>query len=310
MPTYVPQIEGNTVRVGGNARQQFYDPSGYGRPEETGNEITLSFVEAAHLLWRGKFDSIDRMEFDAFVSYASESNDLFIPLLVVYNDLRERGFYIQHLPLDDSIDVYPRGEKPYESEPAYTVKVVTERDTFDSGEMGDVLGVVDDEGDVTYFEVEAWDEQGETPTLDIDTQLVGEVVGSHVVVVDYPDDLHSRAFYGSESSGRLLLSPVEAHYLSERGVLDFEDELPRGDDFDRRARVYADLRDRRTCPRSGFKFGTDFRVYDYETVENLDDVSHSEYLVETVERGHVFDASEVSRAVRLAHGVNKTMVFA
>ncbi len=81
-----------------------------------------------------------------------------------------------------------------------------------------------------------------------------------------------------------------------------------GERFDRRLRTYADLRARDMVPKTGFKFGADFRTYlDVETVEDL---PHSEHLVRVVEPDHVFAPRELSLDVRLAGGVRKRMVFA
>ncbi|MDZ7688167.1 MAG: tRNA-intron lyase [Halobacteriales archaeon] len=102
------------------------------------------------------------------------------------------------------------------------------------------------------------------------------------------------------NGGALVLSPVETAYLADRGVLDAPDV-----DIDaRQLAVYADLRDRGACPRTGFKFGADFRVY-----ETPDD-DHAGLLVSAVGSGARMSVVEVSRAVRLAHGVRKRMVFA
>ncbi|SMO84400.1 tRNA-intron lyase [Halorubrum cibi] len=81
-----------------------------------------------------------------------------------------------------------------------------------------------------------------------------------------------------------------------------------GDRFGRRLATYRDLRERRTVPKTGFKFGADFRTYlDVETVEDL---PHSEHLVRVVEPDHVFAPRELSLDVRLAGGVRKKLVFA
>jgi tRNA-intron endonuclease len=60
--------------------------------------------------------------------------------------------------------------------------------------------------------------------------------------------------------------------------------------------------------KTGFKFGTHFRVY--KSVGGLEKVPHSDFLVHTVPEDHVFFPPVLSRAVRLAHSVRKEMVFA
>jgi len=61
-------------------------------------------------------------------------------------------------------------------------------------------------------------------------------------------------------------------------------------------------------PKTGFKFGADFRVYG--DVESVDELGHSELLVRVLSAGHDFEPRELSLDVRLAHGVRKRMVFA
>jgi len=68
------------------------------------------------------------------------------------------------------------------------------------------------------------------------------------------------------------------------------------------------LRERKLVVKTGFKFGTHFRVY--KQVERLLKVPHSEYLVHTVPKDHIFLPPVLSRAVRLAHSVRKQMIFA
>jgi tRNA-intron endonuclease len=81
-----------------------------------------------------------------------------------------------------------------------------------------------------------------------------------------------------------------------------------GERFDRRLAVYRELRDADMVPKTGFKFGADFRVY--SAVESVDDLGHSELLVRVIEADHEFVPRDLSLDVRLAHGVRKRMVFA
>ncbi|TKX78621.1 tRNA-intron lyase, partial [Halorubrum sp. SD626R] len=78
--------------------------------------------------------------------------------------------------------------------------------------------------------------------------------------------------------------------------------------FDRRLAVYRSLRGADAVPKTGFKFGADFRTY--LDVESVDDLPHSEHLVRVVEPDHRFSPRELSLDVRLAGGVRKEMVFA
>lgn len=280
-----PKGTSRNLQVDGSEARSLYHDSGYGRLTEDG--LRLSPVEARHLESRGKI----RVDEDAPEPEAA--------VYAVYSDLRERGYYLQHRAGETHVDRYPRGEHPADAEPT-RVDVTDERGTVDLREV-EVQAVYDRENDVTYFEVDDWTPEGETPQPE----------GRHLVeysesgyLVEEAGELHSTCFYGVpvEGGDSVQLSREEARYLYDEGVIEIE-EPP---EESRETQIYADLRDAGACPRTGFKFGTAFRVY--ETVTDAGDLPHSTYLVEPSEAE--IDARALSRAVRLAHGVRKTMVFA
>ncbi|MDY6765045.1 MAG: tRNA-intron lyase [Halobacteria archaeon] len=308
------ELKDDRVVLGENARQRFYDSSGYGVPHESGSGLDLSLVEAAHLLYRGKLDSVGGMEFSEFLEHASETDRSFLPVFWVYKDLRERGYYLQHTPeLGSALRLYSRGDTPATSDPETRVRVRNERQPLNVSELKDeeLLGIVDEEGDITYFKVDEWDVSGGTK-IPSSEGVTGHIINESVIVERPPGALYSSSFYGNRFDDRLRLSLVEAYDLVKRGILNIKGgpDISKiaGTDFDLKSRVYTDLRNRGVCPKTGFKFGTHFRVY--ETITNVNDLSHSEYLVHALPPGFAFDIPELSRAVRLAHGVRKTMVFA
>ena len=81
-----------------------------------------------------------------------------------------------------------------------------------------------------------------------------------------------------------------------------------GERFDRRLVVYETLREQGVAPKTGFKFGADFRTY--AAVEDVENLGHSELLVRVFDAGHVFEPRDLALDVRLAHGVRKTMAYA
>jgi tRNA-intron endonuclease len=72
--------------------------------------------------------------------------------------------------------------------------------------------------------------------------------------------------------------------------------------------VYSALRGQGYTPKTGFKFGADFRVY--ESVESVNDLGHSAYLVQVLQASDEATAQEIALEVRLAHGVRKRTIFA
>ncbi|MFC6719506.1 tRNA-intron lyase [Natrialbaceae archaeon GCM10025810] len=331
------------VRVAGDARQRYHDARGYGYPLE-GNEIALAPVEAAHLLYRGDLEAVvdeegRRLDFREFV--AREPGTDFGVRFLVYADLRSRGFYLSPAtepwvanPLESAdLAVFPRGKGPRDGEIEHPLRVVGERADVAASDLEEgVLAVVDEESEITYFDVNRLDPRGtsqsagdDSSSTDADdslpTDVEADLLTDRVVVWEPPLDLYERHFYGQPLEGReydeptLQCSLLEATYLAERGVISLEPSVVRdrgreveGERFDRRLRVYTDLRERGVVPKTGYKFGADFRTY--ADVESVADLGHSELLVRVHPADYVFEPRDLALDVRLAHGVRKTMVFA
>ena len=155
----------------------------------------------------------------------------------------------------------------------------------------------------------------------------GVLLDDRVLVPEPPADLHRRGVYGQPLGEgndvepvRLQLSLVEAAYLAERGALSLDGtdstastvvergRAVEGERFDRRLAVYEALRERGVVPKTGFKFGADFRTYG--GAEDVDSLGHSESLVRVLPPDHVFTPRELALDVRLAAGVRKRTVFA
>jgi len=354
-------LRGDAVRVAGDARQRFYDSRGYGRPLD-GNEIELSRVEAAHLLFRGDLSGValasdaDPVGFERFFVESAAAADRFAVRYLVYSDLRDRGFYLSparepwpggSADVADAVDfvAYQRGSTPDTGDVKYPVQVVGERESLPAaGLAGRTLAVVDEESDITYFAATEGRIEGATD-YEPPERLDGVLLSDRVVVWDAPDPLYERGFYGQPLTGRaaavegaIQLSLVEAASLAADGVLSLSASVGaagatpgegtadgttpdgpaaavvargrevEGERFDRRLAVYKRLRAADAVPKTGFKFGADFRTYlDVETVEDL---PHSEHLVRVVDADHRFSPRELSLDVRLAGGVRKEMVFA
>jgi len=349
-------LRGDAVHVGGDARQRFHDSGGYGRPLG-GDEIALSRVEAAHLLFRGDLSGIaigdGEVGFERFFVESAAAADRFAVRYLVYADLRDRGFYLSparepwpggDIDAPDAVDfvAYERGSTPDTGNVKYPVQVVGERESLPAaGLAGRTLAVVDEESDITYFAATEGRIDGATDYAPPD-RLTGVLLADRVVVWDAPEGLYERGFYGQPLTGRaaaiegaVQLSLVEAASLAADGVLSLSASVDaaggsrgtvaakadgpaaavvargrdvEGERFDRRLAVYKRLREADAVPKTGFKFGADFRTYlDVETVEDL---PHSEHLVRVVEGDHRFSPRELSLDVRLAGGVRKKMVFA
>ncbi|MCU4926024.1 tRNA-intron lyase [Halobacteria archaeon AArc-dxtr1] len=317
------------VHVGGDARQRYHDSRGYGYPL-TGNEIALAPVEAAHLLYRGDLSAVvdddDRLDFRSFVT--REPDPEFGIRFLVYADLRSRGFYLSPAaepwlanPPEADFAVFPRGKGPGDGEIEYALWTVGERTDVAARDLAEgVLAVVDEESEITYFEVEQREPSGSSEAA-LPDGCDADLLADRVVVWDPPSELYERTFYGQPLEGReydeptLQCSLLEAAYLAERAAIDLDPETlhdrgrdVEGERFDRRLRVYTALRERGIVPKTGYKFGADFRTY--ADVESVDNLGHSELLIRVLPADHIFEPRDLALDVRLAHGVRKTIVFA
>jgi len=314
-------FDGTSVRIG-SAGRTLYEQSGYGRPDKEG--LKLAPQEALYLLHRQKIE-VEGYTFDTLLAeFADEKN--FLRTFLVYRDLRERGYVVQTGPHD--YRVFRRGEKPGTGESLYSVRVLSERDPVRFATLIEevvaaknmrkqyVLAVVDDEDELTYYEIkfqkltEACSQSPQLPVYD--AVLIGK---SGMVEVPRDSALEHAGFGKRLDENRLILSPVELLYLMERGALvltkngrqvsadayltsacDTDSELAA------KTKVYTELRRHEFTPRTGYKFGHHFRVYCSTSV-------HSDMLVHAIEKEAVMPMSVISRSVRMAHSVKKKMLF-
>jgi len=168
-----------------------------------------------------------------------------------------------------------------------------------------------------------------------DKTVEGELLENRVVVPGEAGvQLYSESGYGKllpeEKPGRLELELVEAAYLLEKGrlkvfakdgkkkrALKFEDVMRAGAEgttqFHAQFMVFRDLRDRGYVVKTGFKFGAHFRVYERGVKLVAGPKApheHTKFVVHCVPEEAAFSLPEMSRAVRLAHNIRATFVWA
>ncbi len=131
-----------------------------------------------------------------------------------------------------------------------------------------------------------------------------------------------------ENPDRVELELVEASYLLEKGkikvrkkdrktLLKFKDLIEIATEsvnqFHSQLTVYRDLRDRGYLVKTGFKFGAHFRVYERGVKLKRGPKAaheHTKFVVHAVPEESAFSLPEMSRAVRLAHNIRATFVWA
>jgi len=329
----IGKLQGSRVKFGPEAMIELHDQSHFGRP--SGKGLDLSLIEAAYLLDRSKIkiNSIDgKLDFRDFILLSSALEKGFEFKYLVYKDLRERGYCVK--PGRPDFRIYPRGGHPGKTPAEFYVLAISERmplplrEAVEAAKLAGrmrkklMIAIVDEESDITFYEAKekvlsgrmSQEEQAGTATLLEDRVVLWDIEASK--------KLHQRGFFGKPVGERLQLSLVESAYLLNKGLIKLVDRTGHAvdlnglkerarqieDEFDTKYVVYKDLRDRKMVAKTGFKFGTHFRVY--KNVENVEKVPHSEYLVHTVSIDYVFVLPVLSRAIRLAHSVRKKMIFA
>ncbi|MDY9922592.1 tRNA-intron lyase [Methanobacterium sp.] len=152
----------------------------------------------------------------------------------------------------------------------------------------------------------------------MDAELVGELV---IIKDKKAVALSEKSHYGKFNQDELQLSLMEAFYLQEKGKITILDkknqdkvisldemrELIQDKDLLYRYMVYRDLRNRGYIVKTGFKYGSEFRLY--ERGKSPGD-GHSDFVVKVVTETQNISVLDFSSYVRVAHGVNKKLLLA
>ncbi len=270
------------TRICGKQADRFYS-RGFGR--RAGNCVDLSWIELAYLCEKKMLDC----DFRSVVREASSQVGGFDIFYLAYRDLRNRGYVLK---VEGEHFV---GRKNY----SMNFYPLSDMDSFHVHDFLDVtypfmLAIVDSDGEVTYYMVEKVNPEGTHRELPSSVEL--ELYGKRAFIFSQAEALE-KLTYGRNEGEWGHLSVLEAMYLWEKGI---NSKKPRV--RENIYEVYRYLREHGLIVKSGFKYGTHFRVYENSMEE------HSKYLV------HVISSSEelqkISRGVRVAHGVRKSLLLA
>ncbi len=149
--------------------REFFNQSRFGTLNESG-KVELSLLEALYLLERErliiKSESGKTLPFEFYVKKARKVEPNFWIRYVVFRDMRNRGYIIKTaLKFGADFRVYDRGVKPGEDHAKWIVFPVHEASVFTWHEFSAknrvahstkkrlLLAIVDDENDVTYYQV-------------------------------------------------------------------------------------------------------------------------------------------------------------
>jgi tRNA-intron endonuclease, archaea type len=149
--------------------RELYNQSRYGTLLE-GGKLQLSLLEALYLLEKNKIEVRDSknhlLDFEQFLKRATKLEPNFWIRYCVFKDMRNRGYIIKTaLKFGADFRVYDRGVKPGEDHARWIIYPVHEGATLTWYEFAAknrvahstkkrlMMGIVDDEGDVTYYEI-------------------------------------------------------------------------------------------------------------------------------------------------------------
>lgn len=330
------ELRGDRVVVDDPAEgSALYNRGFFGTPR-SGGALELDLLEAVYLVEadrltvRRKGRAVSARELFRAASAAIPSFEI---RYLVYRDLRQRGYVVEGRGEPVDFQVYPRGGAPKKTPSKYWVRAISERAVFDLAELLGraeeaarvrktlLLGLVDEESDLTYYGVREAHPRGHRTIRPPKDRALVHFLGDRAVVIDESQAraLHAEGFFGKMVGRRLQLSLLETAFLLKAGMAEVRNadtdrpiRFPRlvkeataiQPDFELRLQAYEDLTARGVISKTGFKYGSHFRAY-----EGDPETHHAKYLVHVVPKGHRGAWPEISRAVRLAHGVKKQILF-
>ncbi len=149
--------------------RELFNQSRFGSLLEDG-KVQLSLLEALYLLEKGRIEVVDYrgkvVDEKSFLRKVRRLDPKFWIKYCVFKDLRNRGFIVKTaLKFGADFRVYDRGIKPGEGHAKWIVYPVHESEHLTwhdfaaknrvahSTKKKLLIGIVDDEGDVTYYEI-------------------------------------------------------------------------------------------------------------------------------------------------------------
>lgn len=310
---------------------RLYNKSHFGQPI-TNNQLKLNLLEGVFLLDDKKikvYSKKNEVNFRDLIKLAAEKIDGFESKYLVFRDLRYRGYSVNIFKSKDfDLFIGDKGDSK-----SHYISVFSERYDFDvvktkksikvtKEKDGDLwFAIVDEEGDITYYDISLVELKGNIKKHKF-SKDTGILLENRVIIFNekLATSLLDKEFFGKPYGNGLQLSLVESLYLLEKEVIDIRERAIGGKlslkkfkeivsksqpDIDARFFVYKDLKKRGLIVKTGFKFGVHFRAYTKKP-----DVTHAEYLIHVIDKKFKSIWVEISRAVRLAHSVNKEIIFA
>ncbi|KYK25839.1 hypothetical protein AYK20_04080 [Thermoplasmatales archaeon SG8-52-1] len=306
---------------------RLYDKSHFGKFIDK-NKLKLDLIEGVFLFEEGKIKikkGSNKIDFETLFSLALKKFQHFEIKYLVFKDLKKRGHSINIYEKDKVITFNQVKNQFY-------VIAFSERDKLDLNKIKKTImkvkkdgkalwiAIVDEEGDITYYDASIIDIKGNIKNYKFPKGKC-VLIENRGIIFDtkLSKILFEKEFFGKPFGKWLQISFVEALYLYKNNILDIStlkenensiDKIKnfiynKQPDINQRLYVYEDLKKRRLIVKTGFKFGSHFRAY-----TKCPDETHAEYLIHVVSNNFKGIWEEISRAVRLAHSVNKEILLA
>ena len=160
-------LVGNRIFSDAKEAKEVYNKSYFG--ERIGDKIYYSLVEALYLLENKKveiYDGKKKVNYNSFVRKAEKLEPNFWARYCVFRNMRARGYIVKTaLKFGADFRVYERGVKPGEEHAKWILYPVYETSSLTWYEFAAknrvahstrkklLIGIVDEEGEVTYYEV-------------------------------------------------------------------------------------------------------------------------------------------------------------
>lgn len=149
--------------------RELYNQSRFGTLTESG-KVELSLLEGLYLMEKGRLEikgsTGRKLTFELYVKKAQAVEPNFWIRYCVFKDMRNRGYIVKTaLKFGADFRVYDRGVKPGEDHARWIIYPAHEGETLTWYEFAAknrvahstkkrlLMGIVDDEGDVTYYEI-------------------------------------------------------------------------------------------------------------------------------------------------------------
>ncbi len=311
---------------------KLYGKSRFGITQK-GNILKLNFIEALFLMEEQKlrvFQKNHEILFDELLCYAACYDDSFETNYLIFQDLRRRGIQADIENNNPLFTFYfNQISQKKRNEIKTSIAAFSERNSASFYHLKNLLdnteglywiAIADEEGDITYYSVEPFSPTGNIVQKKY-TKTTGLLLANRIILFNpiISKHLHQNEFFGKPFAQGLQLSLVEGAYLTSLKLLtatNIDGKSLKGGqllqamtkqqpDIIFRSAVYNDLKSRGLIVKTGFKFGTHFRAY-----TKSPDKTHAEYLIHVVKKSDTLFWSELSRAIRLCHAVNKKILFA